>query len=202
MTIPRGHRFEATQALRQTLSRAVSWGMLNTNPAKRGVENPQRPRFEQRPFETWAELHRLAGRIGPRYGPLVTFAAATGPRPGEWLALAHRDIDHQAHVVYVRRALRNGRIKNPKTDGSIRAVPLQATALAALKQLPTTPHSPLLFPAHQAGTSTCTTSATATGNPPNPRSASTPSEGSTISDTHSLLSRPVPDSPPSTAPAT
>ena len=140
MTIPFGHRFEATQALRQTLARAVSWGMLNTNPAKRGVENPQRPRFEQRPFESWAEVHRLAGRIGRRYGPLVTFAAATGLRPGEWLALEHRDIDHQARVVYVRRALRNGRIKNPKTDGSIRAVPLQAIALAALR----TPNQPPL----------------------------------------------------------
>lgn len=39
MTIPRGHRFEATQALRQVLARAVSWGMLNTNPAKHGVAN-------------------------------------------------------------------------------------------------------------------------------------------------------------------
>jgi integrase len=151
MTIPPRHRFEATQALRQTLTRAVSRGMLNTNSAKRGIENPQRPRFEQRPFQTWAELHRLAGRIGPRHGPLVMFAAATGLRPDEWLALEHRDIDHQARVVYVRRALRHGRIKNPKTDGSIRAVPLQATALATLKQLPTTPHSPLPFPAPRGG---------------------------------------------------
>ena len=53
------------------------------------------------------------------------FAAATGLRLGEWLPLEHRDIDHQARVVYVRRALRNGWIKNPETDGSIRAVPLQ-----------------------------------------------------------------------------
>ena len=37
MTIPYGHRFEATQALRQTLARAVSWGMLNTNPAEQAV---------------------------------------------------------------------------------------------------------------------------------------------------------------------
>ena len=202
MTIPPGHRVEATQALRQTLARAVSWGMLNTNPAKRGVENPQRPRFEQRPFETLAELHRLAGRIGPRYGPLVMFAAATGLRPGERLALEHRDIDHQARVVYVRRALRNGRIKNPKTDSSIRAVPLQATALAALEQLTTTPHPRSYSPPHEAGTSTCTTSATATGNPRNARSGSTRCEGSTISDTRSLPSRSVPESRPSTSPAT
>ena len=42
MTIPPGHRFEATQALRQVLARAVNWGLLHVNPAKLGVENPQR----------------------------------------------------------------------------------------------------------------------------------------------------------------
>src|SRR5215207_9480306 len=41
MTIPAGHRFEATQALRQVLARAVNWGLLDVNPAKLGVENPQ-----------------------------------------------------------------------------------------------------------------------------------------------------------------
>jgi hypothetical protein len=38
MTIPTGHRFEATQALRQLLARAVSWGMLDVNPAKQGID--------------------------------------------------------------------------------------------------------------------------------------------------------------------
>jgi integrase len=150
MTIPRGHRFEATQALRQTLARAVSWGMINTNPAKEGVENPQRHRVEQRPFESWDELHRLAGRLGPQLGPLVLFAAATGLRPSEWLALEHRDIDREQGVVYVRRAYRNGRIKHPKTDGSHRAVPLQAVALHALDALPGQ-HEELVFPAPRGG---------------------------------------------------
>src|SRR5829696_5430784 len=48
MTIPAGHRFEATQALRQVLARAVSWGLLDVNPAKLGVENPQRRYTEKR----------------------------------------------------------------------------------------------------------------------------------------------------------
>jgi integrase len=87
MTIPAGHRFEATQALRQILARAVSSGLLDVNPAKLGVENPQRRYTEKRPFESWDELHALAGRLGPRYGPMVLFAAATGLRPGELLAL-------------------------------------------------------------------------------------------------------------------
>ena len=46
MTVSAGYRFEATQALRQVLERAVVWGMLDVNPAKQGVESPQRRRTE------------------------------------------------------------------------------------------------------------------------------------------------------------
>ena len=68
MTISPGHRFEATQALRQVLARAVVWGMIDSNPAKQGVDNPQLRRTEKRPFESWAQLDELAARLGPRYG--------------------------------------------------------------------------------------------------------------------------------------
>jgi integrase len=98
-----------------------------------------------RPFETWGEITALATALGPRYGPLVVFVAATGMRPGEWIALEHRDIDHDARVAYVRRAYINGRLKCPKTEGSVRAVPLQAIALDALDRLPAT-GSALVFP--------------------------------------------------------
>jgi len=151
MTIPPGHRFEATQALRQVLARAVSWGLLDVNPAKLGVENPQRRYAEKRPFDSWDELYALAGRLGVRYGSMVLFAADTGLRPGEWLALEQRDIDREAQVVYMRRTFRNGRIKTPKTKASVRAVPLQAIALAALDELPPNPHCPLLFPSVRGG---------------------------------------------------
>lgn len=151
MTIPVGHRFEATQALRQVLARAVSWGMIDLNPAKQGIDNPQRRRTEKRPFESWEEIHALARELGPRYGPLVMFAAATGLRPGEWIALEQRDIDREARVLYVRRSWRNGRLKSPKTEGSFRAVPLQTIALTVLEQLPRTPSSPLLFPTASGG---------------------------------------------------
>jgi integrase len=151
MAIPAGHRFEATQALRQVLARAVSWGLIDMNPAKQGVDNPQRRRTEKRPFESWTELDALATELGPRYGPLVLFAAATGLRPGEWIALEHRDVDRDARVVYVRRAYRNGRVKWPKTEASIRAVPLQTIALAALERLAANGRSPLVFPSPNGG---------------------------------------------------
>jgi integrase len=77
---------------------------------------------------------------------MVIFAAATGLRPEEWIALERRDIDPEARVVYVRRAFTNGRLKCTKTEGSVRAVPLQAIALAALERVPGNPRTQLLFP--------------------------------------------------------
>jgi integrase len=151
MTVPPGYRFEATQALRQVLARAVVWGLLDLNPAKQGVENPQRRRTEKRPFESWEELEALAERLEPRLGAMVLFAAATGLRPGEWVALERRDIDRQARVAYVRRSFSKGRLTHPKTEASIRAVPLQARAIAALEQLPLGGPGDLLFPAERGG---------------------------------------------------
>jgi hypothetical protein len=99
LTIPEGHRFEATQALRQVLNRAVAWGLIDYNPAKRGVPNPMRRAKEKRPFESWEQIEAVAARLGPVYGPMMVFAAATGLRPSELFALEHRDIDRAAGVV-------------------------------------------------------------------------------------------------------
>src|SRR6266540_2888519 len=145
------YRFEATQALRQVLHRAVAWGMIDVNPAKVGVDNPTRRRKEQRPFESWAELEALAEAIGPRYGAMILFAAATGIRPAEWIALEKRDIDREGSVAYIRRSFTKGVLKVPKTEASLRAVPLQARALDALDQQPPSNGSPLLFPGERGG---------------------------------------------------
>ena len=202
MTLSPGHRFEATQALRQVLHRAVAWGMIESNPAKLGVDNPVPRREEQRPFESWAELEALAKVIGPRYGPMIIFAAATGLRPAEWIALEKRDVDRDGRVVYVRRAFTKGELKRPKTDASLRAVPLQARALEALDRIPDGRDSRFCFRASAVVTSTSTTSDRSSGGRPRSRPGSTRCGGSTISGTPSRPSRSVPASPPSTSPAT
>jgi hypothetical protein len=66
MNLSPGYRFEATQAVRQVLGRAVVWGMLDVNPAKVGVGNPTPRRKEQHPFESWEELEAVAAALGPR----------------------------------------------------------------------------------------------------------------------------------------
>jgi integrase len=193
LTIPEGHRFEATQALRQVLNRALVWGLIEYNPAKRGVPNPPRRSKEKRPFESWAQIDAVAERLGPRYGPMVVFAAATGLRPSELFALERRDIDRALGVVYVRRAYANGRLKHTKTRLSTRAVPLQAIALDALDRLAPS-ENPILFANLRAVVSTSAASAAATGSRRRSRPASSRSGICTICVTPTRPSRSVPAS--------
>jgi Phage integrase family len=93
--------------------------------------------------------HRRASRA--RHSAMVIFAAATGLRPAEWLALEWRDLDPEARVVYVHRSFTKGRLKCPKTEASRRAVPLQTIALEAIEQQLPSRQSALLFPAERGG---------------------------------------------------
>ena len=148
--LPEGHRFEATQALRQVLNAAVAWQLIDVNPARRGVPNPSRRFPEKRPFESWDEIRALAECLGPVTGSMVLFGAATGLRPAELVALERRDLHQLAGVVHVRRQFVRGQVKPPKTRRSLRAVPLQSVALDALERLPATEY-PLVFPAPRGG---------------------------------------------------
>jgi integrase len=197
MTLSPGYRFEATQALRQVLHRAAAWGMIDVNPAKVGVDNPVRRRKEQHPFESWAELEALAAAIGPRYGPMILFATATGLRPAEWIALEKRDIDRRERVVYVRRSFTRGVLKIPKTEASTRAVPLQARALDAIDSIKDGNGSPLLFPGERGGHLDIYHFRPTSGDPPRKPLASSRCGGSTICGTPSRPSRSVPASRPS-----
>ena len=151
MRLSPGYRFEATQALRQVLQRAAEWGMLDVNPAKVVVDNPVRRRKEQRPFESWAELEALAASLGPRYGPMILFAAATGLRPARMDRPRETRCRPRRAVVYVRRSFTRGELKVPKTEASMRAVPLQLRALEALERIKYGANSPLLFPGERGG---------------------------------------------------
>jgi integrase len=124
--------------------------LVQRGPAKVGVDNPTPRRKEQHPFETWEELEAVAAALGPRYGPMILFAAATGLRPAEWVALEWRDIDRDERVAYVRRSYTRRELKLPKTEASLRAVPLQGRAIDALDQLSES-DSQLVFPGERGG---------------------------------------------------
>lgn len=143
-TLPAGSRHGIVQALRQALAAAVRWGAIGSNPAKL-VDNPLPSRSEVRHFEPEV-IDQLSEELGKTYGPLVVFAAYTGLRPSEWIALEWRDVDRQAGVARVERAFSYGAIKDTKTKRSRRRVPLPARAIEALDAVPRRLDRRLVFP--------------------------------------------------------
>jgi integrase len=83
---------------------------------------------------------------------MILFAVATGLRPAEWVALENRDVNYEERVVYVRRSFTRRELKLPKTEASLRAVPLQERALEALERMSSVNRdSPLVFPGERGG---------------------------------------------------
>jgi integrase len=144
-------RYRLTSAFRQALAAAVRWRYMARNPAIDAGRNPQ-PRLEElRPF-TLEEVDALALELGPVFGPLVIFAAETGLRTNEWVALERRDVARDELAVVVQRRFADGVLTPfPKTERSRRRVPLTARALAAVESLPPRLDTPLVFPAAQGG---------------------------------------------------
>ena len=146
--LPEGHRHDAMVAFRQVLNAAVRWKLLEENPAKL-VPNPLPHRAEIRPFESWDEIAAVADELGP-WGAIPIFAAGTGLRPEEWLALNRRDVDREA--VTVRRTFSGGELREyGKTTRSQRRVPLRQRVVEALEALPPRLDTQLLFPALRGG---------------------------------------------------
>lgn len=149
--LPASSRYRLTSAFRQTLAAAVRWRYITRNPAVDFGRNPQPRADELHPF-TREQIDALAVELGKAYGPLVVFAAETGLRTNEWVALERRDLDRAGRAVAVQRRFADGVLTPfPKTERSRRRVPLTARALAAVEELPPRLETPLLFPAPKGG---------------------------------------------------
>jgi integrase len=125
-------------AMRQILERGVDWGYLTRNPASpRLVKQPKKNPAVVRPFESWAEVEKVADAAG-RFRELVIFACATGLRPEEWIALTWADIDLKKGTCRINKVVVDGdlRTERGKTDAAFRVIGLPQRAITALSSLP------------------------------------------------------------------
>jgi integrase len=133
---PRTFR-ESIILIRTALDRAVSRGMLLSNP----WEHVRLPRAQRRPPATPGrdDLSRLADCELPRVRLLLMLAAYTGARRGELLALSWELVNLKIGAITIGASLDHQRggsmptLKEPKTASGRRTIALPAIVLSELR---------------------------------------------------------------------
>jgi integrase len=122
------------QVLHIALAQAVKWGLVVRNVAD--LADPPRPPKRRIAAVSPQDIDRVITSAPPLLRDIIELTVRTGLRRGEVLALSWRQVDLERRILSVDRNLQriNGRyiIKQPKTERSIRAVPLDEGATALL----------------------------------------------------------------------
>lgn len=111
-------------------------GHAGENPV-RSLERSERPASDQRERRILdhSELSRLLDAADERHRPAFAFAAGTGARLGEVLALRYADLDlSEGTVTFARQLDRTGALVEPKTRRSRRTVELPTALVNELRE--------------------------------------------------------------------
>ncbi len=111
---------------------AVEFGELSAAPKIRWLKAPK-PEFDFLSVEEANQL--IVGAEPGRWRTMITVALNTGLRIGELVGLAWDCVDLSGGRLIVKRAVYKGRLDTPK-GGRSREVPLNATAIEALRAHP------------------------------------------------------------------
>jgi integrase len=110
------------------LRTAVKWGHLRDNPA-RDVNLPALKTVRPKWVLTTHQAAQVLAALPPLGRTMVGLAMLSGLRRGELFALRWRDLDEQDRTLTVREAVYEGRFDTPKTQASVRQIPLSDAAL-------------------------------------------------------------------------
>ena len=134
-----GRKQSVLQSIVTLFTLAVDEELIARNPF-RGLMRKPEGRAGRRPPSEEEFAHLLTGcavhdDYAPRLRALLTFAAYTGMRPGELMALDWEDVNLPALRVTVSKRLYRGRIDLPKSN-KVRLIALTPPARDALLSLP------------------------------------------------------------------
>lgn len=147
------------ELVKASLRKAVSLKLIPENPADE-IEMPGKQQIKKKTKEIQAYDQKQQARIQQSVDAhadnpaflCVEFMIETGLRSGESLALSWSDVNVDTHRCSVHATVVNQHQPNiayvqdsPKTDASIRTVPLTPKATAILKKLKQTATSPYIF---------------------------------------------------------
>lgn len=109
---------------------ARAWGYV-THDLMSGVVLPTQKRV-QRFFFSAEEVKTIIGAASEPYRTFYGLAAETGLRAGELCGITLDDLDLERRLLFVRQSAWRGKLGDPKTETSIRAVKLSAQACEQL----------------------------------------------------------------------
>ena len=107
------------------------------NPNLLNIPLPKHTKQDIEPFSS-KEVATLLKEANGWYRLFLAISFYTGIRTGEALALMQSDIDLENRVIHIRRSMSRGKLTTPKTQGSIRTVPILSDLVPYLKHLPKT----------------------------------------------------------------
>jgi integrase len=125
--------------LRRAFGHAVTWGLIQQNPA--AAVRPPRVAEQEIEIPSETEIAAVLGHLGERNRllyALAVLALATGARRGELCGLVWKDFDAARGLLKVERSLETTkeegiRVKSPKTKHGRRAISLSASAIEELR---------------------------------------------------------------------
>ncbi len=123
----------------QALRQAVAWQLLHRDPSQ-GVKVPKKKAVRQRNAFTVEQLRELlAESKESRSACIWSFLAATGARPQEAMGLRWSDVDldRETATLGAQVVTKDGRGRfflssRPKTEGSLRLIPLPSVTVVQL----------------------------------------------------------------------
>lgn len=114
---------------------AITEGRLSVNPCA-AVSMPRNLSSTRRELPSDAAIEAVKRGAGEPFGLFALICLYSGLRRGEVLALRYEDVDREARVIHVTKAVEyvgnDARIKPPKTAAGFRDVPLLEPLAAAL----------------------------------------------------------------------
>ena len=120
--------------LRAILDIAIDYEHILINPAS-NIKLPKHKPLQMQPFKP-DEVRILISHSNGWFQNMIALAFYTGMRQGEIIALTISDIDFESMTINVDKRIAQGEIDTPKTESSVRKVPiLEALVPYLQKQL-------------------------------------------------------------------
>ena len=122
--------------LRGVFSTAIDAEDIKDNPAD-NIPLPKHTKQQIEPFSS-EDVSIILDQANEWFRLFLAISFYTGMRTGEVLALTRSDLDIKNRVIRIKRSISKGKLTTPKTEGSIRDVPILEDLVPYLKHLPKT----------------------------------------------------------------